>query len=75
MMPPIVRQLPRGWASVGIYLAIALVAEGFLVLLLKKTSPSHLTIGAALTMLLYLTLGAFLIGATRVFVVHRNGAE
>jgi len=75
MLPPITRRLPNGWASVGIYLAIALAAVAFLVVLLKKTSPTHLTIGAVLTMLLYLTIGAFLILATRVFVTNRENAE
>ncbi|HVC83270.1 MAG TPA: hypothetical protein VNL35_22500 [Chloroflexota bacterium] len=75
MLPPIPRRLPNGWPSVSIYLAIALAAVAFLLVLLKKTSPSHLTIGAVLTMLLYLTVGAFLILATRVFVIHQEGAE
>ena len=75
MLPPITRRLPNGWASVGIYLAIALAAVAFLLVLLKKTSSSHLTIGAVLTMLLYLTVGAFLILATRVFVTRQEGAD
>ncbi|MGH2408833.1 MAG: hypothetical protein ACRDGS_00550 [Chloroflexota bacterium] len=75
MLPPITRRLPNGWASVGIYLAIALAAVAFLLVLLKKTDPSQLTIGAVLTMLLYLTVGAFLILATRVFVTNREDAE
>jgi hypothetical protein len=60
---------------VGIYLAIALAAVAFLLILLKKTSASQLTIGAVLTMLLYLTVGAFLILATRVFVTNREDDE
>ncbi|HEY8287331.1 MAG TPA: hypothetical protein VIJ28_23330 [Chloroflexota bacterium] len=75
MPPSIVRKLPNGWPSVGIYLAIALAAVAFLLILLKKTSASQLTIGAVLTMLLYLTVGAFLILATRVFVTNREDDE
>ena len=75
MMPPIIRRLPTGWASVAIYLAIALAAMAFEVLLLKKTGPSHLTIGAVMTILLYLTVGAFFIGATRIFVTKRDDVE
>ncbi|MGH2391518.1 MAG: hypothetical protein ACRDIE_25260 [Chloroflexota bacterium] len=75
LLPPIIRKLPTGWASVGIYVVIALAAVAFEVLLLKKTSPTHLTIGAGLTMLLYLTVCAFLIGATRIFVTRRGSDE
>ena len=75
MLPPITRRLPSGWPSVGIYLVIALAALAVLLVLLKKTSPSHLTIGAVLTMLLYLTVGGFLILATRVFVTRQEGAD
>ena len=75
MLPPIIRKLPTGWVSVGIYLVIALAAVAFEVFLLKKTSPTHLTIGAGVTMLLYLTVGAFLLGATRIFVTRRGSDE
>ncbi len=75
MLPLLTRRLPNGWPSVGMYLAIALASVVVLVVLLKKTSPSHLTIGAALTMLLYFTVGAFLILATRVFVINQENAE
>jgi hypothetical protein len=75
MMSPIVRRVPTGWGFVVGYLMVVLVVTALEVVLLKKSSPSHLTIGAALTMLLYLTVGGFLIGATRLFVSGRGDAE
>jgi hypothetical protein len=75
MLPPIARRIPTGWGFVAGYLAVALVVTAFEVVLLKKSSPSHLTIGAALTLLLYLTVGGFLIGATRLFVNGRESDE
>ena len=75
MMPPVVRRSPTGWSFVAGYLVIALAVVILEVVLLKKTDPTHLTIGAAMTMLLYLTVGAFLVGATRLFVTGRNDAE
>jgi hypothetical protein len=75
MMPPRIRRVPTGWSFVVGYLGFALVVTALEVVLLKKSSPSHLTIGAALTMLLYLTVGAFLVGATRLFVTGRNDTE
>ncbi len=75
MMSPIIRRVPTGWGFVAGYVVVALVVTALEVALLKNTSSSRLNLGAALTMLLYLTVGAFLVGATRLFVTGRNDAE
>jgi hypothetical protein len=53
---------------VGAFVAIALVTLLVLIVLLKKTNPAHLTIGAGMVMLLYLTVGGFLVLASLIFV-------
>lgn len=70
-MAVITRMREAGWPGVGIFLAIALAALAILVLLLKKSAAAHLTVGSAMVMLIYLTLGAFLILAARFFVPGR----
>lgn len=60
-----------GWPAVGIFLAIALATIVVLTLLLKKSNAAHLTVGAALVMLIYLTVGAFMLLASRIFVSRR----
>jgi len=59
-----------GWPAVGIFLAIALTIV-VLTLLLKKSNAAHLTVGAALVMLIYLTVGVFMLLASRIFVAQR----
>lgn len=59
------------WPAVGVFLAIALTTMVVLTLLLKKSSAAHLTVGAALVMLIYLTVGAFMLLASRIFVAQR----
>ena len=59
------------WPAVGIFLAIALTTIVVLTLLLKKSNAAHLTVGAALVMLIYLTIGAFMLLASRIFVAQR----
>ncbi len=60
------------WSSVAIFLAIALVTLGILALLLKKTAATQLNLGGVLVFLIYLTVGGFLVLASRVFVTQRN---
>jgi hypothetical protein len=57
-----------GWGAVALYLAIALVTLGVLIVLLRKTDPTHLTVGALLVMVMYLAVAAFMILAARIFV-------
>ncbi len=72
MLAPYLDKLRTGgWPAVAVFLAIALVTLGILSLVLKRSSPTHLTIGAALVMLLYLAVAAFLILASRVFVTPK----
>ena len=61
-----------GWPAVAIFLAIALTTIVVLTLLLKKSNAAHLTVGAALVMLIYLTVGAFMLLASRIFVSQRS---
>lgn len=71
-MRPVEQRPASGWTAVGIYLVIALASVFFLVVLLRKTQATNLTIGAGLVMLLYIAIGAFLILATRLFVTHKG---
>lgn len=56
------------WSAVFIFLGISIITLTILTVLLKKSNPNHVTIGAALVMLLYLTVGAFLVLASCVFI-------
>ncbi len=71
-MRPVEQRPTSGWTAVGIYLVIALASVFFLVVLLRKTMATNLTIGAGLVMLLYIAIGAFLILATRLFVTRKD---
>lgn len=61
-----------GWGAAVLFLVIAIVTLAVLAELLRKTNPTHLTIGAAMVMLLYLTMAAFVVLASRLFT-RRNG--
>lgn len=63
-----------GWGAVAIFLAIAIAALAVLAELLRKTNPTHLTIGAAMVMLLYATMAAFFVLASRVFTRREGNA-
>ena len=56
-----------GWSAVGIFLGIVLVTMLVLIVLLKKISPAHQTLGAGVVMVMYVALGAFMILASRLF--------
>lgn len=60
-----------GWSGVAIFLGIALATTLILIVLLRKTSATHLTVGAAMVMLIYLTIGAFMVLASRLFITSR----
>ena len=68
LAPYLERLRAGGWRAVGVFLAIVLITLLILIVLLKKTNPTHLTIGAGMVMLIYLTVGGFLVLASRVFV-------
>ena len=59
------------WSSVAVFLGIAVFTMLVLVLVLKKTNATHLTIGAVLVMVMYVVIGAFLVLASRLFVPAR----
>jgi hypothetical protein len=61
-----------GWPGVVIYLVIALGTLAVLTYLFKKTNPGNLTTGAAMVMLMYLTVGGFMLLASRVFTTKRD---
>lgn len=60
-----------GWSAAAVFLAIAVCTMLVLILVLKKSNATHLTVGAALVMLMYLVIGAFLVLASRLFVPSR----
>lgn len=60
-----------GWSAVVIFLCIVAVTLGVLVMVLKKTSATHLTVGAIIVMLIYCMVGVFLVVASRLFVPVR----
>ena len=62
------------WQAVALFLAIALASLVILALMLKKTNPGHLTVGSLMVMLIYLTVGAFMVLAARLFV-SKEGEE
>jgi hypothetical protein len=64
------RRRTGGWGAVAIFLIIALATIAVLAELLRKTNPSHLTIGAAVVMLLYATVAAFVVLASRLFTAR-----
>lgn len=57
-----------GWSAVALYLAIALGTLAVLIVLLRKTSATHLTIGALMVMVMYLAVATFMILGARIFV-------
>jgi undecaprenyl pyrophosphate phosphatase UppP len=61
-----------GWTGVAIYLVIALGTLAVLTYLFKKTNPAHLNTGAAMVMLMYVTVGGFMLLASRVFTTRRD---
>jgi hypothetical protein len=72
LAPYLDRLRQGGWRAAGAFLAITLVTLLVLIILLKKTNPSHLTIGAGMVMLLYLAVGGFLVLASLIFVPRRG---
>jgi hypothetical protein len=62
----------RGWTGVALYLGIAIITLAAESLALKIDGPSHLTSGAIIVMVMYLTCGAFLLIGSRIFITRRD---
>ncbi len=64
-----------GWVGTAIFLAVAVVTLAVLSYLFKKSDPTHLTKGAGFVMLLYLTVGGFMVLASRIFPRRRGDSQ
>lgn len=73
LSPYVERLRMGGWRAVGAFLAIGLLALLILTILLKKSNPNHLSIGAAMVMLLYLTVAGLMVLASLIFVPRSDG--
>ncbi|MDB5074407.1 MAG: hypothetical protein JWO42_586 [Chloroflexi bacterium] len=60
-----------GWTGAAIYLAIALATLAVLAYLFKKTDPNQST-SALMVMLMYVTVGGFMLLASRLFITKRD---